>query len=146
MKTKLLLLACLALALLAEGCNPKVVEATEGIEIVSVKLADWENPKDGKTYVVALPTWKNNGKVAVEQVTFSASLENHEKQPANDLSEPQYYGGPVEPGTQVEPKRVPDDGVILGEKSNLANLKESDVVITPIASSEPYKPEKKSDA
>lgn len=129
------------------GCDPKVASATEGIEIVSVKLDDWTNPEDGKVYVVALPTWKNNGKEAVRQVSFLASINGNEvDQPKNDLKEPQYNNEVVEPGTTVTPTDVPGDGVILGEKEKLKDLKVEDVVIQAIASPENHVSPKQSDA
>ena len=129
------------------GCNPEAVAATEGIEVVSIKLEDWKNPEDGKTYVVALPTWKNNGKAAVRQVMFVAAIEGKDvDQPKNDLKEPQYNNEVVEPGTTVTPTNVPGDGVILGEKETLKDIKAEDVVIRAFASPKSDSSTKKSDA
>lgn len=129
------------------GCDPKVANATAGIEVVSVRLDDWTNPEDGKVYVVALPTWKNNGKEAVRQVTFLASIEGKDvEQPKNDPKKPHYNNEVVEPGTTVTPSQVPDDGVVLGEKEKLKDIKVEDVVITPIASTENHVPPKEADA
>ncbi|MBC8066257.1 MAG: hypothetical protein H7Y17_15610 [Chlorobia bacterium] len=136
----------LSLTILTVGCDPKAAAASSGIEIVSIKLDDWTNPKDGKVYVVALPTWKNNGKEDVRQVTFMAAIKGEEAtQPKNDLSEPQFYGGVVEPGTTVEPKRVPEDGVVIGEKETFKELTADSVEISAIASGTDYVPPKKSD-
>jgi len=147
-KLKAVLLGiAIVLPILVAGCDPGVAQATEGIEIVSVKLEDWTNPKDGKVYVVAMPTWKNNGQGAVRQVTFMASLKGEEAaQPKNDLDAPQYFGGPVEPGTTVEPKRIPEDGVVLGEKDGLKDLTSDSVELRAIASDKDYVPPAKSDA
>ncbi len=128
------------------GCDPQVAAASDGIEVVSVKLNDWTDPKDGKVYVVALPTWKNNGKEAVKQVTFLASIDGKDvEQPKNDLSAPQYNNEVVEPGTTVTPSNVPEDGVILGEKEKLKEVKAEDVVIRAIASPKSYTPPAKKD-
>lgn len=135
----------LLLPIVGTGCDPKVVAMNEGIEVVSVKLEDWTDPKDGKVYVVALPTWKNNGKEAVRQVTFMAAIKGDEaKQPAQP-AEPQFYGAPVEPGTTIEPKRVPEDGVVLGEKDVLKDIKSDAVEMKGFASDKDYVPTKKSD-
>jgi hypothetical protein len=146
-KLKAVLLGiAIVLPILIAGCDPGVAQATEGIEIVSVKLADWTNPKDGKVYVVALPTWKNNGKEAVRQVTFLASVKGEEvNQPKNDLDSPQFYGSPVEPGTIVEPTRTPEDGVVLGEKEAFKDLTPESVEVKAFASHKDYVPPKKSD-
>lgn len=146
-KLHAVLLGAVLLLPLFGGCNPKVAEATAGIEIVSVKLDDWTNPADGKVYVVALPTWKNNGKEAVRQVTFYAAIDGKDiEQPKNDLGKPQYNNEVVEPGTTVTPCNVPDDGVVLGEKEKLKDIKVEDVMVKAIASTENHVPSKKSDA
>jgi len=109
----------------------------------TVKLEDWTNPKDGKVYVVAMPTWKNNGKEAVRQVMFAAAIKgDNAQQPKNDTDSPQFFGGTVEPGTTIEPKRVPEDGVVLGEKEALQDLKADSVEMTAIASDKDYVPPK----
>ncbi len=138
----------LLLSIVGTGCDPKVAAASNGIEVVSVKLEDWTDPKDGKVYVVALPTWKNNGKDAVRQVTFVAAIKGDESvQPKNQPEEPQFYGAIVEPGTTVEPKRVPEEGVVLGEKDALKDLKADSVEVKALlASDKEYIPAKKSDA
>lgn len=137
----------LLLSIVGTGCDPKVAAASNGIEVVSVKLEDWTNPKDGKVYVVALPTWKNNGKEAVRQVTFVAAIKGDESvQPPNQPEEPQFYGAIVEPGTTVEPKRVPEEGVVLGEKDALKDLKADSVEMKALFASEnEYVPAKKSE-
>jgi hypothetical protein len=146
-KLHAVLLGVALLLPLLGGCNTKVAEATAGIEIVSVKLDDWTNPEDGKVYVVALPTWKNNGKEAVRQVSFLAAIDGKDvDQPKNDLKKPHYNNEVVEPGTTVTPSQVPDDGVVLGEKEKLKDIKAEDVVIKAIASTENYVPPKKADA
>ncbi len=128
------------------GCRPEEVAATEGIEVVSVKLEDWTNPKDGKQYVVALPTWKNNGKEPVRQVSFWPELKGMEwKEPEGFNEGPTYYGDAVEPGTTVEPVKTPQDGVVLGSKDEFKELKAEDVTMTAVASPEKYEPPTKSD-
>lgn len=146
-KTHAVLLGiALLLPIVGTGCDPKVAAATEGIEVVSVKLEDWKDPKDGKVYVVALPTWKNNGKDAVRQVTFVAEIKGDKAtQPKNEPAEPQFFGAPVENGTTVEPKRIPEDGVVLGEKENLKEVTADSVEVKAFASDKDYVPPKKSD-
>jgi hypothetical protein len=139
-KAVLLGLALTVPAVMA-GCDPAVASATEGIEIVSVDLKDWKNPADGKEYLVAMPTWKNNGKDAVRQVTFVAEIQGEEaQQPTIDPTEPQFYGAIVEPGTQVDPQRIPEDGVVLGEKDHFKDLDPSKVKIRPFASPNEFVP------
>lgn len=146
-KTHAVLLGiALLLPIAGTGCDPKVAAMNEGIEVVSVKLEDWTDPKDGKVYVVALPTWKNNGKDAVRQVTFVAAIKGDEaKQPSTQPEEPQFYGAPVEPGTTIEPKRIPEDGVVIGEKEVLKDIKPEAVEVKAFASDKDYVPTKKSD-
>ena len=135
----------LLLSIAGIGCDPQVAAASSGIEVVSVKLEDWTNPEDGKVYVVAMPTWKNNGKAAVRQVTFTAAIKGDESvQPSNQSDEPQFHGAAIEPGTTIEPDQVPDEGVILGEKEALKNLKPEAVEILAIASEKDYVPDQKS--
>lgn len=140
-KAVLLGLALVVPAIMA-GCDPATVSATEGIEIVSVDLKDWKNPADGKTYVVAMPTWKNNGKDAVRQVAFEAQIEGlkDEDQPKNDIEEPQFYGAVVEPGTTVTPSHVPEEGIVLGEKEKLKDLDPQKVKVQAIASPKDFVP------
>ncbi len=136
----------LLLSLVNTGCDPKVAASSEGIEVVSVKLEDWTNPTDNKVYVVALPTWKNSGKDAVRQVTFLASIKGDGvEQPKNDTQEPQFYGQAIEPGTTVEPKRIPEDGVVLGEKNQLKSLEPESIEMKAIASDKEYVPPIKKD-
>lgn len=145
---KLIALTTWILTMIAfSGCNPATVAATDGIEIVSVRLEDWRNPADGESYLVALPTWRNSGTEAVQQVTFMATVDRVEaQQPKNDPKEPHYFGSPVEPGTEVKPTRVPEDGVVLGKSEELKNLRPEEVQVRAIASTDKFVPPKASDA
>lgn len=135
----------LLLSIVGVGCDPQVAAASSGIEVVSVKLEDWTNPEDGKVYVVAMPTWKNSGEVAFRQVTFTAAIKGDESvQPHDQSDEPQFHGAAIEPGTIVEPKQVPDEGVILGDKEALKDLEPEAVEILAIASEKEYVPTQKS--
>jgi|GEM_PF-6859653 len=131
------------------GCDPS---KTPQIDVVSVKLEDWKNPKDGMTYVVALPTWKNAGNDAVRQVAFMADIKGAKEKAAEpaEPAEPQFYGAIVEPGTTVTPQRIPEDGVVLGVKEDLEKkygpLDPSKVEVVGFGSIEDYKPPVKKDA
>lgn len=142
----ILLGIALFLPMLFVGCDPT---KSPQIDVVSVKLEDWKNPKDGLTYVVALPTWKNGGSVALRQASFFAAIKGSNDQlPTAD--EPQFYGAIVEPGTTVTPQRIPEDGVVLGVKEDLEKkygpLDPSKVEIGGIASVDDYNPPTKKEA
>jgi hypothetical protein len=100
------------------GCDASKMAA---IEIVSVDVHDWTNPKDGKTYIVAAPTWKNTGPAVARSVTMVATLKTADGKEVtlNEPTKPLFYGGQVEPGTEVKPTRTPEDVLVLGEKDEL---------------------------
>lgn len=111
------------------------------VEVQSVKLEDWVDPKDGKTYLVAMPTWKNSGSQDIRQATFAASTRRGgETIPSLEPRGPQFFGGVVEPGTVVQPVRIPEDGVVLGEKKDLSEVRPEDVEIVALGSTEDYIP------
>jgi len=129
------------------GCDPAT---TPAISVTEVKLHDWTDPKDGKIYVVAMPTWKNDGKVAIRQAMFSADIKDAKGFKPKESAEPQFHGAIVEPGTTVTPQQVPEEGVILGVKKELEDqfgkLDESRVEVEGLGSTEEYKPPTNSDA
>jgi hypothetical protein len=121
------------------GCSN--AQSLSMVEIQSVKLEDWVDPKDGKTYLVAMPTWKNSSSQDIRQATFAASTRRgSETIPSLEPREPQFFGGVVEPGSVVHPVRIPEDGVVLGEKAELAGVRAEDVEIVALGSSEDYSP------
>ncbi|MCC7230119.1 MAG: hypothetical protein IT203_06975 [Fimbriimonadaceae bacterium] len=128
------------------GCNPEVAEATQGIEVVSVRLEDWKNPEDGKTYIVAMPTWRNNGSSPVRQATFFAHIDGlDEKLQSNDEpKEPQFFGGIADTGVTVTPAKVPQEGVVLGVKEDiekaLGKLKPEAVQVEAVGSTKDFVP------
>jgi hypothetical protein len=145
-KVKAILLGiALFLPIFLAGCDPSQGGISQ-ITVTSVKLEDWTDPKDGQVYLVALPTWKNDGKEAVRQVLFVAELKDAKDFKPVDPKEPQFYGAIVEPGTTVTPQRIPEDGVILGVKKDLEDkygpIDASKVEVEGLGSPQEYKPEK----
>ena len=128
------------LATAIAGCANESLSKLTDVEIVSVRLADWRDPDSGKVFVVAMPKWKNAGTQDIQQVIFAANVKGKEGTTGREPHEPQFYGTVVEPGTTVESHRVPEDGVILGEKSDLVEIAPEDVEMPGIGSSEPYVP------
>ena len=141
MNRPLAILSGLALIALAiAGCASDSLAKLTDVEIVSVRLAEWTDPDTGKVYAVAMPTWKNAGTQDIRQVIFAASVKGKESASGIEPKEPQFYGAIVEPGTVVESHRVPEDGVILGEKTELGEIAPENVEMTGIGSSEQYVP------
>jgi hypothetical protein len=127
------------------GCDPS---KTASVEVVSVDVHDWTSPTDGKTYVVAAPTWRNNGPGIVRTVMMVASFRKADGtlETLFEPKKPLYYGSDVEKGTEVKPVREPEDVLILGEKEALTKkygeLTKENVVVEAIGSEEKYEEEK----
>ncbi|MBN9501664.1 MAG: hypothetical protein BGO01_15675 [Armatimonadetes bacterium 55-13] len=152
-KLKAVLLGlALFLPIFLYGCDPVHAAAASAVKVTSVKVEEWKNPKDGETYLVALPTWKNDGEVAVRQVMFVAGLKGGQEGSftTEQPKEPQFYGAIVEPGTTITPQRVPEDGVILGNKKDLeekyGKIDSDRVEVEGIGSPDEFVPEHKSNA
>lgn len=106
-------LAALALGGCANGPAPTVT-------LISADMKEWQSPADGKTYLVAMPTWKVEGEMPVAEVWGTGRLTG----PTGTLDftgdgKPLYRADALDPGTTLAAQHLPEDGVLIGEKDEV---------------------------
>lgn len=109
----LLALLCLGIVGCASGPSPTV-------RVVKTELRDWENPEDGKTYLVVLPTWKVEGELPVAEVWGSGVITGNAGQvDFSKRDKPLYRADALDPGTTLHATHIPDDGLVVGVKDDV---------------------------
>lgn len=118
MKNKLKAALLLAAASLSfAGCSNG---PTPTVTLLSAEIKEWENPKEGKTYLVAMPTWKVEGEVPISEVWGTGRLTG----PKGSMDftgdgKPLYRADALDPGTSLAAQHLPEDGVLIGEKDEV---------------------------
>ncbi|MBI5706902.1 MAG: hypothetical protein HZC36_07925 [Armatimonadetes bacterium] len=111
----LLLLAVATLAL--AGCSG---EPAPTVMLLRSDIKEWRSPEDGKTYLVAMPTWKVEGDLPVAEVWGTGRLTG--TQGSFDFTnndKPIYRADALDPGTTLAAQHLPEDGVLIGEKDEV---------------------------
>ncbi len=106
------LVACWVLLGCAEGST-----IWREVTILDAKLQEWTSPDDGKTYLLAVPTWRNDSESEIVEVWMAAKLAGASGSfQSPDPEKPLYCGNELPPGATFHPTTLPDDAVIVGER------------------------------
>ena len=93
------------------GCS----NVSSGVSLLDTKIQEWKSPIDGRTYMLAVPTWSVIGNEPVAEVwaTAVATGPKGEWTPEGP-KKPLYRGDALDPGTTFHPTNLPEDAVTLG--------------------------------
>lgn len=111
----LLLLAAATLGL--AGCSS---EPAPTVTLLSSDIREWQSPEDGKTYLVAMPTWKVEGDLPVAEVWGTGRLTGPKGSfDFTNNDKPIYRADSLDPGTTLAAQHLPEDGVLIGAKDEV---------------------------
>jgi hypothetical protein len=90
------------------------------VSIVEAKLQEWTSPDDGKTYLLAIPTWENVGERALVEVWMRAKLTGPKGEfESPEPLKPHYCGDEILPGTTFKSSSLPEDAIVVGENEEV---------------------------